>query len=303
MARETFIERDFRAGSLAIIDQANSIISAYQAQGFTLTLRQLYYQFVSRDLIANRQSEYKRLGSVINDARLAGLIDWEAIEDRTRNVRTHAFWENPQSIMDVVARQYAENAWAQQPHHVEVWIEKDALLGVVEPVCTRWRIPYFACRGYVSQSEQYSAGKRFARIDARGRTPVVLYLGDHDPSGMDMTRDHSDRLAMFARWPVEVRRLALNMDQIQQYRPPPNPAKETDSRSGPYIAQFGDSSWELDALEPTVIDQLIEAEVGDLLDLDAWEAAMAEEDRSKSVLRAISERWDDVAEQFGGASD
>lgn len=300
MAREAFIEREFRAGSLAIIEQANAIITAYQEQGFTLTLRQLYYQFVSRDLIANRQSEYKRLGSVINDARLAGLIDWGAIEDRTRNVRSHAFWESPQSIMDAIAEQYAENAWAEQPHHVEVWIEKDALLGVVEPVCTRWRLPYFACRGYVSQSEQYSAGKRFARLEARGRTPVVLYLGDHDPSGMDMTRDHVDRLAMFARWPVEVRRLALNMDQIDRYGPPPNPAKETDSRSGPYIARFGDSSWELDALEPTVIDRLIEDEIETLVDRDAWDAAVAEEDRSKAVIRAISERWDEVAEQFGG---
>jgi len=314
MAREAFITREFRAGSLAMIEQANSIIAAYQEQGFTLTLRQLYYQFVSRDLIANQQSEYKRLGSVINDARLAGLIDWEAIEDRTRNVRTHAFWESPQSIMDVVAQQYAENAWAEQPHHVEVWIEKDALLGVVEPVCTRWRIPYFACRGYVSQSEQYSAGKRFARIDHKGRSPVVLYLGDHDPSGMDMTRDHVDRLAMFARWPVEVRRLALNMDQIEQFRPPPNPAKDTDSRAGKEIApgvytpgsyrdQYGDSSWELDALEPTVIDRLIEGELEGLIDRERWDASMAEEERSKGILQAISERWEEVADQFGGADD
>lgn len=306
MSREAFIERRFSAGSIGIIDQANAIIAAYQAQGFTLTLRQLYYQFVSRDLIANKQSEYKRLGSVINDARLAGLIDWGAIEDRTRNVRTHAFWSSPESIVEVVAEQYAENVWAEQPTHVEVWIEKDALVGVVEPVCTRWRVPYFACRGYSSQSEQYSAGKRFERVLARGRQPVVLHLGDHDPSGMDMTRDNADRLAMFARNGVEVRRLALNMDQIEQYDPPPNPAKDTDSRAGKeledgtftpgsYRDLYGENSWELDALEPTVIDRLIEDEIGSLIDQDAWDQAIAEEARSKEVLRAISDRWDDVA--------
>lgn len=221
MGREAFIDHDFRPPTKAIIDQANAIIVSYQAQGFTLTLRQLYYQFVARDLIPNRQTEYKRLGSIVNDARLAGLIDWSAIEDRTRNVRGGDWgYEDPSDAISSLASGYSEEFWTAQPRHVEVWIEKDALIGVIEPVCRRWRLPYLGCRGYVSQSEQYAAGKRFARMDRVGRSPVVLYLGDHDPSGMDMTRDHVDRLAMFARWPVEVRRLALNMSQIEEYDPP-----------------------------------------------------------------------------------
>lgn len=294
MAREAFIERNFSIGSRAIIQQANDIIADYQAQGFTLTLRQLYYQFVSRDLIANKQTEYKRLGSIINDARLAGKIDWDAIEDRTRNVRKSAAWDSPQDIMSAVASQYREDLWRAQPRHVEVWIEKDALIGVIEPVCDRWRLPYLACRGYVSQSEQYSAGKRFARHSRLGHDPLVIYLGDHDPSGMDMTRDHTDRLAMFARWPVEVYRAALNMDQVEQYDPPPNPAKETDSRSGPYIEEFGESSWELDALSPTVIDELIEAKVVETVDHDAWATALEAEELNKATLAAVSSNFDEV---------
>lgn len=303
--REVFIDRNFSIGSRAIIQQANKIIADYQRQGFTLTLRQLYYQFVSRDLLANKQTEYKRLGSVINDARLAGLIDWSAIEDRTRNIRKLPSWDSPEAIIDVVAEQYAENLWATQPRHVEVWIEKDALIGVIENVCERWRLPYLGCRGYISQSEQYAAGKRFARAEAQDRAPVVIYLGDHDPSGIDMSRDHTDRLAMFARWPVEVRRLALNMDQIEQYNPPPNPAKDTDSRSGKelpgggftpgsYRDLYGESSWELDALEPTVIDALIEAEVQDLLDHDAWATALAAQEKNRKVLTAISHNFGSV---------
>lgn len=300
MAREAFIERRFSAGSLETIEQANKIIRSYQAQGFTLTLRQLYYQFVSRDLIANKQTEYKRLGSIINDARLAGYIDWSAIEDRTRNVRGGDWgYEDPAHAIRSMARGYAEEFWPYQPRHVEVWIEKDALIGVIEPVCSRWRLPYLACRGYVSQSEQYAAGKRFARLDAQGRPPVVLYLGDHDPSGIDMTRDHVDRLAMFARWPVEVRRLALNMDQIEEYGPPPNPAKETDSRSGPYIEEYGESSWELDALEPTVIDALIEEQMQDLVDHEAWSESEDRQERSREILTETSNRWDDVVEFLG----
>ena len=83
----TYTPKRFSAGSLAMIEKANEIIADYAAQGFTLTLRQLYYQFVSKDLLPNKQAEYKRLGSVINDARMAGMLDWEAIEDRTRNVK------------------------------------------------------------------------------------------------------------------------------------------------------------------------------------------------------------------------
>ena len=83
MTCEFFKATKFRASSLAIIDQANEIIDEYQADGYDLTLRQLYYQFVARNLIPNSQSEYNKLGTAINNGRLAGLIDWDAIKDRT----------------------------------------------------------------------------------------------------------------------------------------------------------------------------------------------------------------------------
>lgn len=300
MSHEAFISRVFRPNSMAIIEQANDIIQDYADQGFTLTLRQLYYQFVARDLIANKQTEYKRLGSIINDARLAGLIDWDAIEDRTRNIRKVNTWDDPQSIVSAVAQQYKEDLWASQCNVVEVWIEKDALIGVVEPVCNRWRVPYFACRGYSSQSEQYAAGKRFERILIEGRRPIVLHLGDHDPSGIDMTRDNRERLTTFAHDDVEVRRLALNYDQVRRFRPPPNPAKETDSRSGQYRALYGNSSWELDALDPRTIDTLIDDEIRSLLDMTAWDEAKRAERRNRNIISAVHERWDEVTEHFGG---
>jgi hypothetical protein len=296
MPAEAFIDRNFRGSSRIIIDAANAIISDYQQQGFTLTLRQLYYQFVSRDLIANKQSEYKRLGSIINDARLAGEIDWDAIEDRTRNRSVPPSWSSPQQIMQIVAEQYQEDPWRDQRWSPEVWIEKDALIGVVEPVCNRNRVPYFACRGYTSQSEAYAAGKRFAAARRRGKRPIVLHLGDHDPSGLDMTRDNAERLKMFAGQEVQVRRLALNMDQIQLYRPPPNPAKDTDIRFEKYQEEHGDESWELDALEPTVIDRLIQDELDTLIHREKWDEAMAAEEERKSVLAAMSDRYDDIVD-------
>lgn len=287
---ELFIHRRFTKSSERIIEQADAIIAEYQEQGFSLTLRQLYYQFVARDLLANEQKEYKRLGSIINDARLAGLIDWAAIEDRTRFLRDYLTYDNPREAGLSAARNYLEDLWDGQPHYVEVWIEKDALVGVIEPVCGRWRLPYFACRGYSSQSEQYSAGKRLLGHLECGQEPIILHLGDHDPSGIDMTRDNQERLTMFAGLAdgIDVRRIALNMDQIRRYRPPPNPAKETDSRISGYYERFNtSSSWELDALDPRVIDQLIDTEIRDIVDDAIWQRAVEREQRNKDRLLSV----------------
>ena len=294
MARERFIQKNFHIGSRLLIRQANEILEEYRSMGFTLTLRQLYYQFVARDIIPNKQTEYKRLGSVINDARLAGIIDWSMIEDRTRNLRPIASWGSPRDILQVVSEQYKEDLWATQEYRPEVWIEKDALVGVIEPVCRRWRLPHFACRGYSSQSEQYAAGKRLQHMIEGGVTPIILHLGDHDPSGIDMTRDNQDRLTQFAWDKVEVRRLALNFDQIQQYRPPPNPAKETDSRSRGYKKLFGDSSWELDALSPQVIDKLISDEIDKIVCHQKWQEAELQERNNRQQLEKVSSEWDAV---------
>jgi hypothetical protein len=290
--KEVFVEKNFRTATLAIIEKANEIIAEYNTQGFVLTLRQLYYQFVARSLIENKQTEYKRLGAIIKEGRRTGLIDWSAIEDRTRNVHIFSSWETPAGIIRGAASQYRKDPWRNQPYRPEVWIEKDALLGVIEGVCRQWRVPYFACRGNNSESEQYKAGKRFERHLADGLTPLILHLGDHDPNGLDMTRDNRDRLAMFARHDVEVRRLALNMDQVEHYAPPPNFAKETDSRYVAYVRQFGTTEcWELDALNPSVIADLIGDEIEALVDHAAWNAALAEEAENRSTLAKASENW------------
>ncbi|AWJ83359.1 hypothetical protein TSH58p_07345 [Azospirillum sp. TSH58] len=296
MPYECFVPKRFIGRNGELIEQANSIIAEYQDQGFVLTLRQLYYQFVARALIPNTMQSYKRLGQVINDARLAGLVDWDALEDRTRNVRAKPSWSSPEDILGACASQFRIKRWADQPCHVEVWIEKDALVGVIERVCNEHLVPFFACRGYTSQSEQWRAGRRFARLAEEGKRVVVLHLGDHDPSGIDMTRDNIDRLSMFAGEEVEVRRLALNIEQVKKYRPPPNPAKESDSRCNGYKLRFGDKSWELDALDPRVIDGLIRDQLQELIDQDRWRDAIAREEKSRRLLSEAATRWDEVAE-------
>ncbi|MET9122980.1 hypothetical protein [Streptomyces sp. NPDC004528] len=298
MPREAYIERKFSPGSQALIAKADEICRSYAEQGFDLTLRQLYYQFVARDLIPNKQAEYKRLGSVVNDARLAGLLDWNYIVDRTRNLRGLSHWDSPHSVIRSAASGYRTERWADQPHRVEVWIEKDALVGVIAGVCQRYDVDYFSCRGYTSQSELWGAAQRMLSYQRRGQKPVVIHLGDHDPSGVDMTRDIRERLALFEA-DVEVRRIALNMDQVDAHQPPPNPAKLTDSRATGYIRAYGRSSWELDALEPALLDQLIEGEIWSFRDVDLWDAATTVMEQERTLLRNVASRWSEVAAFIG----
>lgn len=284
--------KNLHKSTLAVIGWANGIIGEYEAEGFTLTLRQLFYQFVSRDLLANTERAYKRLGSIINDGRMAGLIDWSAIEDRLRMLRTQATWSDPQSIVRACAEQFRLDAWASQRYRPEVWIEKDALAGVIEPICLELRVPYFACRGYASASAVWRAGRRHREyIRDSGQVPIIFHLGDHDPSGLDMTRDNADRLEMFAEQGVQVRRLALNMAQIEQYEPPPNPTKMTDTRAAEYITRYGQESWELDALEPRVIAELIRSHVLELIDEGPWDKVMAQEKKHRRSLGHVGQNW------------
>ena len=271
--------------SLNQVNMARAILDQYADQGYVLSLRQLYYQFVARDIIPNTERSYKNLGNLINRARMAGLLDWSYIEDRGRARRANAHWNSPQSGIDSLLSQYQIDKWENQEYYIEVWVEKDALVDVVAQACRPLDVSYFACRGYNSQSEMYQAGKRLEHQSYLGKTPLVLHLGDHDPSGIDMTFDNEKRLSLFARERIQVNRLALNMDQVDFYNPPPNPAKFTDSRAKSYVAQFGASSWELDALEPSVLAELIERNIEKYRDEDAWEEALNQEREHKEKLR------------------
>jgi hypothetical protein len=291
--RITYVEQTFRSATLDLITTADQICTEYEQQGLTVTLRQLYYQFVSRGYIENSLKSYKRLGEAVNNARLGGLLDWNHIVDRTRNVRDQAHWVTPESIVAACAAQYQTERWATQPNRVEVWIEKDALLGAIDRVCARNDVPYFSCRGYTSQSELWSAARRLSRCESAGQHTVVIHLGDHDPSGVDMTRDIQERLHLFGST-ATVRRIALNMPQVEQYDPPPNPAKLTDSRATGYISAFGESSWELDALDPATLDRLIDTEIRSWRDEDQWAADTERMQRQRAVLTAVSRRWSDI---------
>ena len=296
--KEQFIEWKPGARSLELVEQINLILQSYEEQGYRLTLRQLYYQLVSRDLIPNNIRSYKSIGDVVSQGRLAGLIDWRMIEDRVRIPAINTHWESPAQILKAAASSYYRDRWADQLTHVEVWCEKDAVSNIIEPVCRKWDVIFMANRGYSSQSAMYEAYHRLSAARDDDKENWIVYLGDHDPSGIDMTRDIEERIGLFLGLggPGEsmdgkpyfdgVERIALNMDQVEEYNPPENPAKQTDSRFAGYAAEHGESSWELDALEPSVLSALVETAILKHLDVEKFKRVADLEKKHRKLIEA-----------------
>lgn len=293
--KEAFIEKRFSKESQAMITTVNRILGEYATQGYDLSLRQLYYQLVARGHIENSVQSYKRIGNLVNDARLAGLVDWNMIRDRGRVKVTPSHWDSPADILDSAAHSFRIDKWADQDCYVMVMVEKQALEGVLIPVCRQLDVAFMANKGYSSSSALYELGKNFGgQIDSK--RVVVLYLGDHDPSGIDMTRDVRERLNLFAGYTVEdeiveVDRLALNYDQVEALNPPPNPAKETDARFEGYVREFGDTCWELDAIEPNQLAGIVTEAVQRYRDDGLWNDAVSREKEMRRELREMAQEY------------
>lgn len=291
--KQKYKEVNFSAARLQLITIINQLILDYQAQGFRLTVRQLYYQLVARDLIPNDVNSYKRIVDTLTDARLDGLIDWDAIEDRTREISIRAHWADGGEILLSAARSFYMDRWVNQDHRVFVVVEKEALFGVLEGVCRQNDVPLLAARGYPSVTVLRQLVVDFFLPAVRtGQAIHMLHLGDHDPSGIHMTEDLEERISMFMgdKAPeFEIHRLALNLDQITRYNPPPNPAKSTDSRFKKYKERFGGDSWELDALEPRILVDLVQKNIDVFKDETMWEVSGAEIEEVKTRLRKVAD--------------
>lgn len=279
------------------LDVINNIIEEYQDEGYVLTLRQLYYQLVSRDVIPNKSTEYAKLSTLLKEGRMGGIVDWDAIEDRLRKPSKPSAWDSPKDAMNALIQQYKLPRMERQKHYIEVWVEKDALSGVLKRVTEKYHIPILVNRGYSSASAMYDAYNRFdiGLGDALvGGKVIILYLGDFDPSGMDMIRDIEERTLEFAKkdysnFPLVVVPIALTKAQIKQYNPPPNPAKITDPRAAAFIKEHGATSWEVDALPPNVLNQLLEDAILEYIDEETYLGVCGREEADKTRLRELKD--------------
>jgi hypothetical protein len=289
--KQLFVPHQFRAKGHKLLVQANEILDEYQELGHRLTLRQLYYQFVARDLLPNTPASYTLVGGMLNRGRDAGEIDWDMIEDRTRELIHVQFDHSPASAIEFALRTYAEDPWLTQEYFPIVAIEKDALLGVITDVCDRYRVKRLSLRGNCSNTLVYELAKLCVEQEDEGRTPMVLLLTDHDPAGViSMPQDLTARLERYAERPILVRRLALTMAQVEEYDLPDNFAKESDSRYRRYQVLYGDKSWELDALAPDVLSALVGDALASLVDDALWDAARAREQANKAKLASAAKR-------------
>lgn len=277
--KETFRDKNISKPRLALLAKVCAIIEEYQAQNIKMTLRQLYYQLVARGIIANQLKEYSKLSALLTDARYNGIVDWEAIEDRIRVPVMHAQWKDVAGLIDSAKHSYRLPRWVGQEYYIELFSEKDALSSVLAPIANKWHIHFCVNRGYTSASAMYDLSKRVKRQVIAGKKVVILYLGDHDPSGLDMVRDIQDRLNEFLQYrgDVKVKLIALTMAQVNEYNPPPNPAKITDPRARAYIEEHGNVSWEVDALRPEVMIKLVDETVQSYIDLDKMNVIIEKE--------------------------
>lgn len=304
--KEAFEYVKFQPATKKLIATMNDILTEYVDQGYILTVRQLYYQLVARGFIPNNMRSYKRLVAHCGNGRKAGMINWAYIHDTARRTLYPSSWDDPPDIIEASAKQFRVDRWEDQPSRIIVMIEKDALAGVFSGPCHDEHIRLYPNRGYTSLSYVYDVAKLMKyMVDQQGVEAVhVLYFGDHDPSGMDMDRDIEERLAQFSHYtPFEFRRMALTMDQIHEYDPPPNPAKLTDSRAAGYITEFGPESWELDALEPAALRKLLVDEIAEIKDDEIWAETMEREKAYRKELMTLSKNyvkfWESYREKYG----
>lgn len=346
------------------IDRIVKIVNTFAAKGYVLTLRQLHYQLVTRNWIVNHNSAYQKLSSLLDDCRYGGLIDWKAIEDRGR-VPYIPYWVNDvEHALQDSLEQYRVDRQKDQPTHIELWTEKDALSGILRRSTEKYHIQLVVNKGYTSSSAIYRAYERIIDKIWEGKKITILYFGDHDPSGLDMVRDIRDRLKYFISrgdksmkagyggvesiWKqarawysetgsvllqdyglseriiakinhpdkslnvvekkelqaalicafldnsgvFEVRPIGLTIEQVQQYDLPPNPTKITDSRAEGYISKFGKTCWEVDALDPETLTELVESNIEGIIDMDLYYENIERENSDMKKLKNIIENLD-----------
>ncbi|RNJ78273.1 MAG: hypothetical protein EB830_00405 [Nitrosopumilus sp. H13] len=289
MAKIAYCSKSLHKASRDLLDQMIGIAEDYDEKGYRLTVRQLYYQLVSRNIIPNNLSSYQRASKILLAGRMMGEVDWDVIMDRARTPIMPGEFRSMSNFVKAALNSYRKYRWEGQDHYVEVMVEKEALAGILERVTREYHVLLLANKGYSSASAIHDVAGRMEYEEENGKTCHVIYLGDHDPSGMDMVRDIDSRLNTFGCSP-SVERLALTMDQIEQYNPPPNPAKSTDPRSRKYSEEFGGQSWELDALNPEILSDLLESRIQEYLDVGMYNDVIEQEDAEKGRLEKVAGR-------------
>jgi len=268
--------------TLELIESARAVLAEYHP----MTVRQVFYQLVSRLVLENSERQYKQLSRHLTTAREEGIIPDEWIEDRTRRPRDVSMWDGLDEFLSDARYWYRRNVWNTQPRYVVCWVEKDALSGIFEDITEEYGITLVVGRGYNSHSIKAEMAKRFQSIE---KPITILYFGDFDPSGENIYQNLKESFPRDFGISLEIEKVALRFEDIERYQLPPNPAKKTDSRAGSFIEKYGDISVELDALPLPVLQKRIRESIHHRMDMEALLQVAQVEAKEKARLVSMLE--------------
>ena len=262
-----------------------------------LTLRQVYYQLVSKEIIKNVVSEYTMLSNMLKWARIDGYIPWEAIEDRVRAVHFGRGWNDKKSFVENEVANfldgYRRHLMNGQDKFIEVWIEKDALSSIFSRLTNQYCISTVVCRGFSSVTFLNDFKERIEENRERGQNPVMLYFGDFDASGLEMLPAMQETLLNeMGINSIEFKRIALTKQDITDYNLPndPNAVKKTDTRYKKFIDKHGTYAVELDALPPNILEQKIKTAIESEIDIDLFNSQIEIENQEVESLTSIKSK-------------
>jgi hypothetical protein len=272
-----------RLKTLFLLKEALNILDEHHP----MTVRQVYYQLVSRQVVKNTRRQYQAISTILVEARKDGIIPWEWIEDRLRRPRAVSMWYDLADFAYTASKTYRRNVWATQERLVEVWLEKDALSGIFEDVLRPYGVTLNVGHGYDGWDSIHNAAERY--LNWNGEV-VILYFGDFDPSGEDMLRSLGERLRFFGTNP-NILKCALTLEDVETYRLPPDFTKTSDTRRASFVAKYGDIAVELDALPVNVLQERLRHEVERHMNLDAlakvWTQEAEDRQRIAQVIGAF----------------
>jgi hypothetical protein len=273
--------------SLHLIERMYAI--AQEAQ--PITGRGIGYKLFVEKLIPDMSKKSMAIVyRLLKEAREEGIIPWEWIVDETRGLERRASWDDPEHYAESVERGYRRDLWNQQPVRVEVWSEKGTVRGVVAPVLNRYGVGFRPFHGFDSATEVHDIS-----IDQDGRKLIALYIGDYDCSGMCMSEvDLPKRLPNYGATHVELRRLALTIEQCHGLPSFPASDKRKDRRYNWFVTNYGDRCWELDAMDPRVLRNMVEEAIKSLIDWEAWNRMKAVQDAEIESLKGVLKAWHDA---------
>jgi len=277
-----------RRTKAAVMDLKASLKAICEEYGL-ITIRQLFYQAVSRGLVEKTESQYRRVGDFITDMRNAGELDMDLILDPTRAEKVVSQWVGLAEYIEVIRQSYRINYWHYSPDFIQVWLEKEALTTIVRPVCDDYGVGLWVSKGFASLSYLSQAADQLAAKTANGIPCKIVQFGDHDPSGKNIFEVIEAELirltALKGGQPdlINYERVSLTADQVVAWGLPTRPTKASDSRA----KNFKGPSTELDALPPDQLSDLVRQAILDRIDISLWNQIQDRQRQDEATINAL----------------